>query len=83
VIPQIIVATVYVMSLLIVARALLSWFPGIVDPRGSVAEFLHTVTEPVIAPIRAVLPNMGGFDLSPMIAIFVLQIVGRALANAL
>ncbi|HLF71851.1 MAG TPA: YggT family protein [Dehalococcoidia bacterium] len=82
-IAQIVLATVYVLSLLIFIRAILSFFPGIVNPRGSISEFLYTVTEPVLAPIRAILPSMGGIDLSPMVAIFVLQIAGNALAGAL
>ena len=43
--------TVLVLSILIIARALMSWFPN-VDPHNPLVEFLVTVTEPILAPIR-------------------------------
>ena len=39
-----------------------------------------SITEPVLAPIRRMLPNMGGFDLSPMIVLVILWIIRAALA---
>lgn len=66
--------------LLIFARILLSWFP--LDPDGTmaaVAGFLFVVTDPVLGPLRRVLPpvRLGGIglDLSPMIAILGIYIV--------
>ncbi|RMH77285.1 MAG: YggT family protein [Actinomyces sp.] len=65
---------------LIFARILLSWFP--LDPDGTmaaVAGFLFVVTDPVLGPLRRVLPpvRLGGIglDLSPMIAILGIVIV--------
>jgi YggT family protein len=43
--------------------------------------FIYSATEPLLAPIRNVLPRTGGFDFSPMIAILVLQAIGRAFAQ--
>jgi YggT family protein len=40
---------------------------------------LYKATEPVLAPIRRTLPSMGGLDLSPMLLLIALQILGRAL----
>ncbi len=66
--------------LLIFARILLSWFP--LDPDGAmaaVAGFLYLVTDPVLGPLRRVLPpaRLGGvaLDLSPMIAIIGIYVV--------
>jgi YggT family protein len=42
---------------------------------GRIRGFLHDTVEPVLRPIRAVLPPLGGFDLSPLIAIFALGLV--------
>jgi YggT family protein len=78
---EIISTAVYVMTILIVIRALLSWVPNLIDPRGPIAEFLYTVTEPILAPIRSLMPRMM-FDLSPLIAIFLLQAIGRVLAQS-
>ena len=65
---------------LTVARALFSWVdPGMRTPVGKI---LRDVTEPIIAPIRAVVPSAGAIDFSPMIAIFVLVILQRMLNTA-
>ncbi len=57
-------------------RIVLSWFPISPDsPLASVFNVLYTITEPVLGPIRRVLPPVGmggmGLDLSPMIVMFV------------
>ncbi len=39
----------------------------------TVGDFLHRVTEPMLAPIRRFLPNFGGIDLSPLVLILLLQ----------
>ena len=77
---EIVQATVLVLTLLIIARALLSWFPN-VDPRNPAVEFLITVTEPILAPIRAVSPRLGFIDLTPMVAIILLNVIGRVIAS--
>lgn len=38
--------------------------------------FLYTVTEPILGPVRRILPPLGGFDLSPIIVIFGIEILG-------
>lgn len=65
----------------IIIRALMSWFV----PQGStsLSRILVEVTEPVLGPIRRVLPSFGGFDLSPIIAIVVLQVAARFLVQLL
>lgn len=64
----------------IVGRIVLSWFPITPDsPFASIFSFLYAVTEPVLGPLRRVLPPVGmggmGLDLSPLIVIFGLQLV--------
>jgi YggT family protein len=57
-------------------RIILSWFP--VSPGGPVATIsgvLYTITEPVLGPIRNLLPSIGMFDLSPMVVIFGVNLV--------
>lgn len=67
--------TIY--SFCIIGRALISW----VDPtmQSAPARFLVLVTEPVIAPIRSVVPTIGMFDLSPIIALLLIQFIQRLL----
>jgi len=40
--------------------------------------FLHDITEPILSPIRQFMPRLGMLDLSPLMAIILLQVVGRA-----
>lgn len=78
---EIITTAITVMTILIIARALLSWVPNLIDPRGPIAEFLYTVTEPILGPIRSLMPRMM-IDLSPLIAIFLLNAIGRVIAQS-
>jgi YggT family protein len=58
-------------QLAIIVRAILSWFP--LSPDGvmfRLASVLNTVTEPVLAPVRRVMPRVGMFDLSPLVVLF-------------
>ncbi len=52
---------------------------GVLDTRNrfvwSVSDFLYKVTEPALRPIRSVLPSFGGIDLSPLIALLLIQYV--------
>jgi YggT family protein len=77
------VANLYVLC--IVGRILLSWFPiSPESPLSGVFSFLYRITEPVLGPVRRLLPPIGmggmGLDLSPIIVIFVLQIVVHSIA---
>jgi YggT family protein len=69
-----------IMTFLIIGRALLSWF----DPRGAtpIGRFLFEATEPIIAPIRSVMPRTGMLDLSPMIAVFLIILLRQMLQRA-
>ena len=62
-------------------RVLLSWFP--IDPRNPLVTILYDVTEPILEPLRRVIPRLGMIDLSPMVAILIIQVIGRVAANAL
>ncbi len=69
-------------SYLILARIFLTWMP--IDPYSPVVQFIHKVTEPVLAPFRIILPLGGmGLDLSPIIVFFLLSLLQRALINIL
>jgi YggT family protein len=73
---------VYLYSLLIFGRIILSWFPiSRGSPMESIYSGLYTVTEPVLGPVRRALPPLGGFDLSPIVVIFGLQLLSRVIAG--
>lgn len=70
-----------VMTIAIFARAIFSWIdPGMNSPVG---KLLYDITEPVIGPIRRVVPSAGMFDFSPIIALILLQVLGRLITSAL
>ena len=56
---------------------------GILDTRNrvvwTIGDFFYRVTEPALRPIRNLLPNLGGIDISPIIAILLLQVASRLL----
>ena len=60
---------------LLIAAAVLSWLIAfnVVNTRNpivnSIGEFLYRITEPALRPIRNVMPNLGGIDISPVILI--------------
>ena len=56
---------------LIIGRALISWFSP--DPYNPLVQFLFRVTEPVLSPIRNVLPYFGGIDLSPIVVLLAIE----------
>jgi len=60
-------------SLVVLVAVILSWVP--LDRRNPLLTITHGLTEPVLAPIRNVLPPMGGVDFSPMVLLIVLQLL--------
>lgn len=70
---------IQILTWAIVARSLLSWFP--VDQSSPLYQLLYRVTEPIIEPIRRVMPQTGMMDLSPLGAIIVLIIMGQLVLN--
>lgn len=63
-------------ALVIVARAISSFFPvSPSSPFATVVDVLYRLTEPVFAPVRRVLPPMGGLDLSPLVVLLAIQMV--------
>ncbi len=64
-------------SYVVLAAVIASWVaPGSDHP---IVRFLDRVTEPVFAPVRKILPPMGGFDLSPLVVLVGLNLITRLL----
>jgi YggT family protein len=66
------------LQLLVLARILLSW----VDPTGRnrFSAFVIQTTEPILAPVRKVMPRTGMFDFAPLVVLLVLGVILRAVA---
>lgn len=65
-------------SWIIIISAIVSWLVafGVVNIRNNVmrmaVDFLYRITEPVLRPIRRILPNLGGIDISPVVALLLI-----------
>lgn len=70
---------------LLIASAILSWLIAfnVVNTRNqfvsTVTDFLYRITEPVLRPIRSVLPDFGGLDISPIILILLIMLIQRVI----
>jgi YggT family protein len=70
---------------LLIAAAILSWLIAfnVVNTRNqlvsAIAEFLYRITEPLLAPIRSFMPNLGGLDISPIILILIIYFIERVI----
>lgn len=76
-------------ELIIIASVIMSWLIGfgIVNPYNQIARtiwnFLQAITEPALRPIRRLLPDFGGIDISPIVLLLALQLLQRVvLTNA-
>jgi len=70
-----------ILTFLLIVRALFSWFdPGL---SSTVGKFLRDVTEPIVAPVRQVIPPMGMLDLSIMVTMLLLIVLRQLIAATL
>lgn len=72
-----------ILAFAIIARALISWVP--IDPYHPIVVILDQITEPFLAPLRRIVPQMGMMDITPIVALILIQvlqsIVHRILAS--
>ena len=70
------------LQLAIFARIIVSW----IAPRGGLnnpfVNIIYQITEPILGPLRRILPRVGMFDFSPMVAIIIIVVIQRALGSA-
>lgn len=62
-------------------RAILSWFQ--MDPRNPLIAMLDQITEPILSPLRRVVPRLGMIDITPLVAIILLQVIAQAVVQGL
>jgi YggT family protein len=71
---------------LLIGAAVLSWLIAfnVVNVRnqfvGMIGDFLYRITEPVLRPIRNIMPNLGGLDVSPVILILIIYFIQNVIA---
>ncbi len=72
---------------LLIAAAVLSWLIAfnVVNTRNAlvagIGEFLYRITEPLLRPIRGLLPNLGGIDISPVILILIILLIENVIVR--
>ncbi len=69
------------LTLAIIARAFLSWLP--MDPYNPIIRIVHQITDPILAPLQRVIPPMGMMDISPIVALVILQVLQTLIHNLL
>ena len=70
-----------VLAIAVFLRAIISWFR--LAPDHPIQIILIQVTEPILAPLRRVVPSLGMFDITPWIAMILLQFLGSLIASNL
>jgi YggT family protein len=82
---EVIIYALQIYIYLLIAAAVLSWLIAfnIVNTRNQVVamlgDFLYRVTEPALAPIRSILPGLGGIDISPVILILIIIFIEKVI----
>lgn len=67
-----------VYSLIMIAYAVVSWIPAI---RGRWSDYLAMLVEPVLVPVRRIIPPAGGFDLAFLVVLLVIQLVNSTIVQ--
>ena len=62
---------------IVLAGVILSWFPAAREHAAT--KLINSITNPLLMPFRAILPKLGGFDFSPLLAILLLTYLKRLL----
>ena len=60
-----------VLTILILLRVVVSWYSP--RPTNILVRILHLLTEPILAPLRRIIPRVGRFDFTPLVAIILIQ----------
>lgn len=76
-----------IFSMLVIARVIFSWLftMNIVNPRNqffaTIGLFLYKITDPILAPIKRILPNLDPIDISPVVVIFGIYFIQMLIAR--
>jgi len=67
----------WLLDLAILLRVLFSWINP--DPHNAIVRLVHQITEPILAPLRRYTPLFAGMDITPMVALVILELLHRVL----
>jgi YggT family protein len=78
---SILLSILNLLTILLVVRALMSWFdPGF---QSAIGRFIFSITEPIVAPVRQVIPSTGMLDLSIMVTMLLIIVLRQLIASTL
>jgi YggT family protein len=63
------------LTVMLIIQAVLSW----IQPQSHVQYFLHQLSDPLLRPIRNFMPLIGGIDVSPLVALLILQVLSMVI----
>jgi YggT family protein len=72
---------IYILNFAIIIRALMSWFNP--SPDNPIVRFVIEITEPVLAPLRRIVPRIGMIDITPIVAILLMNVILQVLESTL
>ena len=71
----------FILQFAIIIRALMSWFNP--SPENPIVRMVIEITEPVLAPLRKVVPRIGMIDITPIVAILLMNVIETMLRSTL
>jgi YggT family protein len=77
---RVIQTAAWILSLIVIADVIVSYF---MSPYQPIRSFLDRVVQPMLSPIRRVLPSFGGLDFSPIVLLILIQLIENVLTSIL
>ena len=71
------------LTIAIIGRAILSWFPQDPYNPNPLIQLLNRITDPILDPIHRFIPPIGMMDISPIVALIILQVLQALIDNVL
>jgi YggT family protein len=71
----------FILNFAIIIRALMSWFNP--SPENPIVRIVIEITEPVLAPLRRIVPRIGMIDITPIVAILLMNVIQATLEQTL
>lgn len=78
---MLLIQLINIYTYIVLGAVIISWIQ--LPPDNPIVQVLHTLTEPVLGPIRRVMPDLGGIDISPIVLLVGLHILKGVLIQAL
>ncbi len=75
---QLLVTLLQIYSFIVLARVVMSWIPNL-SPTNQIVQLIHGLTEPVLEPVRRIIPRLGMMDISPIVVFVALRVLQRFL----